>query len=400
MTNFTWQLCKDIEELDTKALSQLIDPDTTHSSPFLSHKFLALLESSNCVGPVQTGWQQNHILFYRQHQLVAFFPCYLKTDSYGEYIFDHSWANAYHHHGLEYYPKLVIGIPFTPVTGNRFLIHPNITSSQALNFLSASINDICSHLKASSCHALFLPQSDAQALIQSSVHSSDADDKKALWLQRLSVQFVWQNNDYSCYEDFTATLTSRRRRSIRKERQAVTNQHVSIKRCTGEALTDDVKTAFYLCYRQTYMKRSGHEGYLNQAFFEHLFTVMRDNIMVVTATHNGEIAASALFFYNKTQLFGRYWGGLRDIPGLHFECCYYQGIEFAIEKSIQQFNPGTQGEHKILRGFSPTLCYSVHYMVNIEFRRAIEDFLKHESLAMMDYKNRASSVLPYKELQL
>lgn len=381
--SFTWQQHNQIEQISTDDFSVLVEPDSTHATPFLSYHFLRALEQSASVGPTQTGWLPNHIGIYEDKHLVAFIPAYKKLDSYGEYVFDHSWANAYHHHDLQYYPKLVLGIPFTPVTGNRLLIAENTKPEVILNYLNEHIDEINASLGVSSSHLLFCSQKVSEKV-------------NVPMMQRLSVQFVWQNNHYDCFQAFLDTMTSRRRRSIRKERAGVDKHGVVVKRQSGDALDKQIETAFYECYQQTYLKRSGHTGYLTKAFFSYVFEHMKDSILVVTAEIDGQIIASSLFFFNQRQLFGRYWGALTDISGLHFECCYYQGIEFAIERGIEVFNPGTQGEHKILRGFSPTLCYSNHYIAHPQFKVAIENFLKEESIGIQAYKERAATVLPYK----
>ncbi|GBL04016.1 GNAT family N-acetyltransferase [Glaciecola sp. KUL10] len=383
--DFTWRQHKRIDEIKRTDFDALISPDPNFQTPFLSFEFLHALEVSNSVGPEHTGWFPNHIAIYDDEQLIAFIPAYKKSHSYGEYIFDHSWANAYHQHGYPYYPKLVIGIPFTPVTGNRFLVASKDLADKVQHFLSQNIALITQAAESSTCHVLF-PNRDASENL-----------KEQQILQRLSVQFIWQNNNYSDYSGFIDSLTSRRRRSIRKERANIEKQNVTVKRLTGYELTPEVQAAFYECYQETYLKRSGHTGYLTEAFFEQIFLTMNNNIMIVAAYEDEQIIASSLFFYNDQQLFGRYWGALTDVSGLHFECCYYQGIEFAIEQNIQTFNPGTQGEHKILRGFSPTLCYSNHYIAHPEFNKAIKHFLDEEAQGITAYKERASTVLPYKQ---
>lgn len=382
---FTWQQHKQISEITKTDFERLQSPDPNFHTPFLTYEFLNALETSKSVGPDHTGWFPNHIGIYHNDRLLAFIPAYKKSHSYGEYIFDHSWANAYHQHGYPYYPKLVIGIPFTPVTGNRFLVADIELLEQVQSFIIDNIAAITRSAESSTCHLLFPDECVSQTFEQRGV------------LQRLSVQFIWRNQDYTSYADFAETLTSRRRRSIRKERANIEKQQVSIKRLTKECLTEEVRKAFYECYQETYLKRSGHTGYLTEDFFEYIFANMKENIMIVAAYKNERVIASSLFFYNEKQLFGRYWGALEDVSGLHFECCYYQGIEFAIERNIQIFNPGTQGEHKILRGFSPTLCYSNHYIAHPEFRRAIKHFLEEEALGIKAYKERASTVLPYKK---
>ncbi|GAC30128.1 GNAT family N-acetyltransferase [Brumicola pallidula] len=429
----SWQPILSVDDITQQQWQQLSDHDKEYSTPFLSYAFLKGLEETKCVNG-ETGWHSYHIGIYEHpetnqggteekgiegnvekqdvietrqnvvaashdvieasgsiNRLIGFIPCYLKTHSYGEYIFDHAWANAYQHHQIPYYPKLVACIPFTPVTGSRLLIDNECGYSfdEITAFITTSTNNILKEAHASSFHSLFLPE-----------YQSDQFAKDKL-LQRLSVQFVWHNRGYNNFDDFMQQMTSRKRRSIRKERTAAVRisetDTVVIKRLTGDMLTKEVLDDFYLCYQQTYLKRSGHNGYLTGEFFDYLQSNMQDNIMIVMAYHAEQCIASALFFYNDQQLFGRYWGALQDVSGLHFECCYYQGIDFAIEKKLRQFNPGTQGEHKILRGFEPTFCYSNHYLQHPDFQAAVLDFLQREKIGIQQYKQQSESVLPFKQ---
>ncbi len=414
----SWQPILSVDNITQAQWRQLSDDNPAYSTPFLSYLFLKGLEVSKSVDG-KTGWYSYHIGIFdsvddnsvgkkpltsptstvaqskskvpsQVKRLIGLIPCYLKTHSYGEYVFDHAWANAYQHHQVPYYPKLVACIPFTPVTGSRMLI--DATSAHSFEAITAFIltctDQIIEQARASSLHYLFLPKYQSDRL---------AHDKL---LQRLSVQFVWQNRGYEDFDSFMQQMTSRKRRSIRKERTGALviseTEQVTIKRLTGELLTKEVLADFYLCYQQTYLKRSGHTGYLTKDFFDYLQTQMRDNVLIVMAYSSGKCIAAALFFYNHEQLFGRYWGALQEVSSLHFECCYYQGIEFAIEKNLRQFNPGTQGEHKILRGFEPTFCYSNHYLQHPDFQAAVDDFLQRENMGIQQYKRQGESVLPFK----
>ncbi|MBF7072404.1 N-acetyltransferase [Glaciecola sp. MH2013] len=392
--------CKSIQALDDICQTQwqqLSAGNKYDATPFLSYPFLKALEQTQCVDG-NSGWLSHHLVIYdedaiNKNTIVAFLPCYLKTHSYGEYVFDHAWANAYHHHQLPYYPKLVCCIPFTPVTGSRMLINQNIeiTSQEIYQWLAAHSESIIHAAGASSLHYLFLPEHDSSELAKQKT--------KQTLLQRLSVQFVWKNDGYTDFDEFLAKMTSRKRRSIRKERSGVYKQgeDLQIKRFTGKDISKELMQDFYLCYQQTYLKRSGHTGYLNQAFFHQLLEQMPDKLLIVMTFDAGRCIASALFVYDDKLLAGRYWGALEDISGLHFECCYYQGIEFCIENNISTFNPGTQGEHKILRGFAPTYCYSNHHLLHPDFHHAVADFLSNEKIAMQRYKEQAESVLPFKQ---
>ncbi|MFC4699881.1 GNAT family N-acetyltransferase [Glaciecola siphonariae] len=407
-----WQysIITELADLSDKTKSSLSQSaESGEATPFLSFAFLELLSSSKSVDG-DSGWYSHHLLIRDASQtseedkmpVVALVPCYLKTHSYGEYVFDHSWAHAYEQHGLAYYPKLVCAIPFTPVTGARALIDERfraegVSQTDVFTFINRHKQSILDSAKASSLHLLFSPQTCSDSLNSLGMH------------QRLSVQFVWSNDGYKSFDDFMAALTSRKRRSIRKERapfadatpasEANTSSTIQINTLYGDALTQDVIDAFYLCYQQTYFKRSGHAGYLRAAFFDNLLTAMRDSVCIVAAFKQNEMIAGSLFFYNEHALFGRYWGALEEVSGLHFECCYYRGIDFAIKQNIQTFNPGTQGEHKILRGFRPTFCFSNHALLEPAFDKAVEDFVKRERYSIEQYHAQASEVLPYKQIE-
>lgn len=377
--------------------AEALRQDSQSESPFLSLAFLKLLADSKSIDG-DSGWQSHHIVIHdmTSAELVALIPCYLKDHSYGEYVFDHAWASAYHQHQLPYYPKLLCAVPFTPVTGSRALIHKQysakgVSEQDVFSYLAQSKQRLVKQVQASSLHILFLQQAISDNIAQHGLH------------QRLSVQFVWRNHDYKCIDDFMAELTSRKRRSIRKERAPFVppstingDGSVYIQTLSDDDLTQDIIDDFYLCYQQTYYKRSGHAGYLSKGFFDELLSNLRQHICIVGAFRSQNMIAGSLFFYNQHSLYGRYWGALEDISGLHFECCYYRGIEFAISKGIEVFNPGTQGEHKILRGFRPTFCYSNHYLLEPAFDKAVEDFLQRERPGIVRYHGQASELLPFK----
>jgi predicted N-acyltransferase len=392
-----WSIVTDLNSLADNEQNSLLQ-SSPEQTPFLSLAFLKLLANSASVDD-QSGWQSHHIAVRSlstsdpqlpKGPLIALVPCYLKAHSYGEYVFDHAWANAYHQHALSYYPKLVCAVPFTPVTGDRALLthealQQGITEAKVFDYVATCKSAILEDAGASSLHVLFPTKSISSELAAQGLH------------QRLSVQFVWFNQHYTNFDDFLAELTSRKRRSIRKERAPFVNGDIEIRRLTGTDLSQDVLDAFYLCYQQTYLKRSGHSGYLTAAFFANLLSSMQQNVCIIAAFKDDIMIAGSLFFYNEHGLFGRYWGALEEVSGLHFECCYYQGIEFAIENKIEMFNPGTQGEHKILRGFRPTFCFSNHSMAEPAFDDAVADFVIREQAGIKRYHAQASEVLPYKQ---
>ncbi len=371
-----FRFIKHIADVDASNWDRL----TTHGGPFVSHAFLCALESSGSVGQ-DTGWLPHHLVIEDDNNLIAAMPGYIKTDSYGEYVFDHAWANAYYHHGREYYPKWVSAVPFTPVTGPRILMSPGCDMSAVEHALLNSLDGLASE-GISSLHVLF-PTATPTILT------------KAGYLTRYSVQFQWHNYDYSCYDDFLNALTARKRKGLKKAYRQLSHQEVTVERLTAESITSDDRHFFYHCYQQTYLKRSGHNGYLTRAFFDEVFDTLRDNIMLVVARQHGVRVASALFLYDDSGLYGRYWGSLNDIDGLHFICCYLEGIRFAIERSLPLFNPGTQGEHKILRGFEPVFCRSYHKLFAHEFHLAVADYLHRETPAIASYFNQARDVLPF-----
>ncbi|WP_299072645.1 GNAT family N-acetyltransferase [uncultured Paraglaciecola sp.] len=381
ISKYTFKFNTSIAQIGNTTWDQL----SKNTNPFCQYTFLHALESSGSVAG-DSGWQPFHLVIYDNSEAVGVLPLYKKTHSYGEYVFDFAWANAYQQHGLDYYPKLVAAIPFTPVTGVRLMLDKKVDYAELLPILCHEISQQLNLLDLSSMHWLFV-EPDISHLLSLSGQ-----------LQRHCVQFQWFNRQYTSFEDYLSHFNSRKRKSVKKERQKVASQGVAVLRLHGDKLTAENMQFFYHCYKQTYLKRSGHQGYLTQAFFQQLFTTMPDNLMLVVALKNEQPIASALFVFDQKQLCGRYWGALQDVPSLHFECCYYQGIEFCIEQNIAQFNPGTQGEHKILRGFEPIFCYSNHALLEPAFHQAVERFVEEEAVQLAKYKQQASTLLPFKQL--
>ena len=383
------------------------------AGPFVSYEFLHALERSGSCSN-ESGWQPCHIAIAQsQHGAVNLvIPGYLKTHSYGEYVFDHTWANAYAQHGLDYYPKWISAIPFTPVTGPRLLCDGHIVLTPAL--LQELEDTVATHVESvfgetlSSFHWLFPNESTSAQITSSGIHKAndlsddlsierlrDQSDTLNRYLTRYAVQFQWHNYGYNDFNDFLNALTSRKRKDIKKSRRKLNEQGVRFTHHTGNEISPETLQFFTKCYKATYLKRSGHVGYLNDAFFEQLAESMSDNMLIVTALENEVAVASALFFYDDTGLYGRYWGALKEIDGLHFACCYFEGIEFAIAKKLPLFNPGTQGEHKILRGFEPIYCRSHHKLQHGSFHTAVADFLQRETPHITSYFNQARNALPF-----
>ena len=358
--------------------------------PFTRYEFLHALELSGAVGGVgdeDSGWQPQHLLVYKNGQLIAIMPCYLKQHSYGEYVFDHTWANAYQQHGLTYYPKLVSAIPFTPVSGPRICIAEGHDHELVINAINEYIIAYCERRKIPSWHLLFPSKSVSKTLTPP-------------LMQRTAVHFQWFNEGFSCFDDFLATFNSRKRKNLKKERQQVCDQAISLEVFTGDDIPKEIWDRFYYFYQMTYAKRSGHGGYLSQSFFQQLAETMPESIVLVLAKKEDQYIAGALNFRDSEALYGRYWGCVEEFKHLHFETCYYQGIEYCIREGLKRFDPGVQGEHKIQRGFRPVYTYSNHWVAHPEFQRAIADFLQRENTSVNDYHANASEYLPFKQKDL
>lgn len=368
-----------------------IDSEIWHSVfssqyPFTRHAFLAALEQSGSASKT-SGWQAQHLLVYDNQQLIAAMPGYIKQHSYGEYIFDWAWADAYHQYGHEFYPKIVFAIPFTPATGPRLSIiasHQN-RRSEIIELITTALLQLTEHKQLNSWQILF-----PQKAVSDNLKAQD-------WLQRNNVQFHWQNRNYQHFDDFLATFSSRKRKNLIKERQKVQQSGVTIKQVKGADITDEMWQQFFVFYQATYVKRSRNLGYLNLDFFKQIGQNLPENIMMVVAFDEHKIAAAALYFYDNTHLYGRYWGCLEHYDMLHFECCYYQGIEFCIANNLQTFDAGAQGEHKIQRGFEPVLTYANYRIINPQFNRAIENYIEEEWQHNLAYLEAAKEKLPFRK---
>ena len=357
---------------------ELADP----GHPFLSHAFLAALETSGSVG-AETGWQPHHLVVRDGARLRAVMPCYLKTHSYGEYVFDWSWADAYRRHGLSYYPKLLSAVPFTPATGPRLLAGDDHAAESMMPGLRPVLRAELDRLGASSWHVLFPSSRLAQTLERNGLAIRDG------------VQFHWRNHGYRDFQDFLDRLVSRKRKSIRRERREVESQGLELRVVPGREISSELWDRFYVFYQMTYARRSGHGGYLTRDFFHLLGDTMPERLMMVVARHGGRIVAGALNFVGGNTLFGRYWGCTEEFANLHFETCYYHGIEYCIANGLERFDAGAQGEHKLARGFEPVITHSAHLILDPRFRAAIEDFLAREREAVLRYRDETAAELPY-----
>jgi predicted N-acyltransferase len=347
--------------------------------PFTRYEFLHALEASGSTD-ASSGWHPHHLVAYENKQLVFAMPMYLKTHSYGEYVFDWSWADAYSRSGLEYYPKLLNAVPFTPATGPRFAAANNLEIDY--QELCQTIFNHANRRGISSFHSLFPDTTSSEAF-------------KENCIERNGCQFHWFNQQYRDFDDFLSYFSSRKRKNIRKERQKTAAFDIEILPASERSIQD--WHWFYQLYHRTYLKRSGRPGYLSQSFFTELAQTLGDQLLLASASLNGERIAGAVYFRDEECLYGRYWGSAMEIDGLHFETCYYKGIEYAIEKNIQRFDPGAQGEHKIQRGFQSVITRSYHWIEHSEFRSAINNFCADERQHNEAYVADARSYLPFKE---
>lgn len=351
--------------------------------PFTRYEFLLALEQSGATSE-RSGWQVSHAVVDVQGRAVAVMPLYLKSHSYGEYVFDFSWAQAWQRQGLSYYPKFVTAIPFTPVTGPRLFVIPEVDRAPVVDAILSAVAARAEALGISGWHVLF-----AQPELVDDLASEGL-------LTRSAVQFQWFNRGYSSYEDFLGQLCSRKRKALRRERSRVAEQGITLRTYSGKAITERLWDHFFEFYQLTYARLSGHGGYLNRRFFGLLGELMSEQLVLVMASRSERIIAGALNFYDADTLYGRYWGCTEPCDQLHFETCYHRGIDFCIANGLGRFDSGAQGEHKIKRGFEPVLTYSSHWIAEEQFRPAIDRFLQQEAVQLKDYRERASQLLPYK----
>jgi predicted N-acyltransferase len=356
-------------------------------NPFAKHAFLLALEESGSVCD-DTGWQPLHLVLARDGQNVAVMPLYLKSHSYGEFVFDWAWAEAYRRNGADYYPKLLSAIPFSPVAGPRIGIAEGEDPREILPAVLEAVRALAGQLQASGWHLLF-PEPGLQQQWEDSGCAAGM-------LRREDVQFHWVNHGYDAFDAFLGALRSSRRKNIRRERRRVQAQGVALERLTGAQISSAHWDEFYRCYCATYEKRSGHSGYLNRAFFDQLLQSMRENLLLVSARRADGLVGSALFLFDEQRLYGRYWGAVEPVDCLHFEACFYQGIEFCIERGLQVFDPGTQGEHKLMRGFEPVRTVSYHWLADQRFQAALAGWLRQESRGVSSYEESAREFLPFK----
>jgi predicted N-acyltransferase len=352
--------------------------------PFLRYAFLGALERTRCIGE-GTGWSPRVLTVRDDRGLAGALPAWLKTHSYGEFVFDFAWAQAYSRHGLRYYPKLIAAAPFTPATGPRCLIRGDLDQQLVSRQLMHSLAEYADEQQLSSAHVLFPAEADRCLL------ERDAD-----WLMRRDCQFHWRNRGYADFEDFLGSFTADKRKKARRERRRVAEAGITFDSRRGsEAKPEEILTAWQL-HRVTFLRR-GNEPYLAAETFLEIARAMGESLLFKFARHGDEIVAVAVFFVGRDTLYGRYWGCNEDFHSLHFETCYHQGIEFCIEQRLDRFEPGTQGEHKVSRGFEPTYTYSAHRIAEPRFRAAIADYLQRESEAVERYAAGIAEHVPYRQ---
>lgn len=407
-------------------------------NPFLRHEFLHTLDSTGCLGQ-STGWYPRYFLLWQGEQpgedLLGAVPAYIKTNSYGEFVFDWAWAEAFERHQLDYYPKLVSSIPFTPATGRRLLVRKDQPFRQHASILASALRQFAAAEGYSGVHYLFVTQEESELLcavkppgskqIRAKLAStkaqadkdgdtsapSDAADEEHTdpWLeehlpndhlQRIDCQYHWHNAQYNHFDDFLARCTSKRRKTIRRERRYVTDAGIRLQQRLGESLSDQEWAWVHALYQSTYDRKWGNPS-LTESFFKTVGQLMGDKVLIVLAyddkdSRPEEPIACSIMFIGATTLYGRYWGCRRDVHSLHFEACYYQGIEYCIAHEIPHFEPGAQGEHKITRGFVPTITRSAHHIRHPDFRDAIAHFLHQEKQHVEHRCAGLTDLLPFK----
>ncbi|BBA37256.1 uncharacterized protein sS8_5337 [Methylocaldum marinum] len=371
------RIIRHIGEVESDAWNALTDGNY----PFLRHEFLLALEEFGCLGK-HVGWLPYHLLIEdREHRLVAALPTYVKLNSFGEFVFDWAWADAYARAGMDYYPKLVVASPFTPATGPRLLIAPDRDSGRLAEAAVEIAIQAAREAKVSSLHWLFL--NDTILLESPKV------------LKRLGCQFHWENRGYRDFEDFLAGFTAKRRKEVKRERRQVREASIELRRIRGDRVEPHIWRTVFQLYRSTFA-RHGNYPALTLEFFEGIAATMGEQILLVLAERQGRTIGAAFFLLGSDALYGRYWGCTEEVPALHFEACYYQGIEFCIEAGLHRFEPGAQGEHKVSRGFLPTETWSAHWVANKEFRDAIANFLERETRSVRAYMSELNAHSPFK----
>jgi uncharacterized protein len=372
------RILESIAQIDARSWNALAGA----AQPFLRHEFFLALEESGCAA-ARTGWTPRHLIVEDAKGVpAAAMPLFRKAHSRGEFVFDFSWAGAYAQQGLKYYPKLLTAVPFTPVSGPRVLVAPNVDGNAITKSVVRAALDYARSERLSSWHVLF-PTGETAADL----------DQAGLILRR-DCQFHWYNHGYESFEAFLATFTAEKRKKAKRERRRVAEAGIEFDTLHGGDMTASLWEIVYEFYAETF-HRHGHEPYLNLDFFKRVSAAMPGELMLKVARVGAEPIAVAIFFVGSEALYGRYWGAGGNFHSLHFEACYYQGIEYCIERKLQRFEPGTQGEHKVPRGFVPTLTHSAHYIADPRFAAAIRDYAQREARGVDTYAAAVNEHVPY-----
>ncbi|MGA8173719.1 MAG: GNAT family N-acetyltransferase [Pseudolabrys sp.] len=378
---------KEVDEVEVTARDNSSTELSTRgqgNNPFVSHEFLSSLEESASVGG-RTGWQPRHLLAEdARGALLGAAPCYVKSHSRGEYVFDHGWAEAFERAGGDYYPKLQSSVPFTPATGPRLLAAPGPLADPVRGALADALIEITKASELSSAHVTFLTEQEWRLL------------GKRGFLQRTDQQFHWENANYASLDDFLDRLASRKRKTIRRERKEALTAGIEVSWLTGSDLTEAVWDAFFSFYMETGSRKWGRP-YLTRDFFSIVGQKMRDRILLVMARRAGRWIAGAINFIGADTLFGRNWGAIEHHPFLHFELCYYQAIDYAIANRLKRVEAGAQGEHKLARGYLPHTTYSAHFIANPALRRAVADYLSRERAYVQAAAKELAAATPFRK---
>jgi len=382
---FTAKAMTAIADIGEETWNSCLDGDQESFNPFVSYAFLHALEEASCVGPTGTGWLPQHLALQDEHgTTLAVAPTYAKLHSRGEYVFDHAWSEAAHRLGHAYYPKLLTAVPFTPVPGPRLLVRPDQDGSQVQALLASALVTLATRLEASSAHVTFLDETTWHHLGELG------------FLQRIDQQFHWYNKNYNSFDDFLDQLSSRKRKTIRKERRQAAQSGITFSTLRGADITQADWDAFFAFYLDTSDRKWG-DPYLNRAFFSSLGETLDDACVLMLARDGEKTIAGALHLVGGDCLYGRYWGCNQYQPFLHFELCYYQAMDFAIAHGLTRAEAGAQGEHKLLRGYMPTPTYSAHWIADPQLRAAIARHLTQERHDVLNSIEMLSQFGPYKK---
>jgi predicted N-acyltransferase len=368
-----------LSEVGAEEWNALVHAD----NPFVRHEFLIAMERHDAVGKT-FGWYPQYLLARDGGKLVGAAPMYLKDNSYGELVFDWAWADAYERSGLPYYPKLVVAIPYTPATGQRLLVHPGADYQIIAQAMIDAATEHARNLRVSSLHWLFTNDQDT-ALFKTQPE----------YILRLGCQFHWHNQGYQSFEDYLSHFSSSKRKKIRQERRRVKDQAITLEVLHGDETSDEQWTIFHRFYNSIFDRKYGYATF-SEGFFQEIARTMPHNIVLVLAKYRDEYVAGAFNVRGSETLYGRHWGCSRDFHSLHFETCYYQGLEYCINHGLLRFEPGAQGEHKIARGFLPAKTWSAHWIANARFKTPIQQFVNHELKGMEHYINELNEHSPFK----